>query len=83
MPEFSHFTETRKNPLNMFRLRELTTAQSPEPLRRRRLRCVLFVVFPHNHCNFQGLALSLTFRQGDFADDLSEEGMRAQASGTS
>ena len=73
-------------PLNMFRLRELTLARSPEQLRRSRRRCVPFGIFPRNYLaiikGWSGLGLSLTCRQDDFAEDLSEEGKRTQTSGT-
>jgi hypothetical protein len=44
-------------------------------------RPVFFLAIIAIFKGWSGLALSLTCRQGDFADDLSEEGMRAQASG--
>jgi hypothetical protein len=43
---------------------------------------VPFGTFSLNYKNWSRLELSLTCRQGDFAEDLSEQGMQTQASGT-
>jgi hypothetical protein len=66
----------------MFRLRKLTPARS-------RISCgacggygVVNGIFPIFIRDWSGLEPSLTCRQGDFAEDLSEEGMKAKASGT-
>jgi hypothetical protein len=76
------FTGTRKNPLNMFRLRKLTPARS-------RISCgagggdgVANGIFPIFIRGWSALKLSLACRKDDFAEDLPEEGMRAKASGT-
>ncbi|MGA9266760.1 MAG: hypothetical protein WBV79_09965, partial [Rhodomicrobium sp.] len=70
-------------PLNMFRLRKLTPARS-------RIGCGagrddgvangIFLIFIRG---WNGPKLSLTCRQGDFAEDLSEEGMQTKTSGKS
>jgi len=44
---------------------------------------VPFGIFPRIIKAWSGLELSLTYRQGDFAEDLSEEGKRTKTSGTS
>jgi hypothetical protein len=77
------FTGTRKSPLNMFRLRELTLARSRDSCGAGGGEGVPFGIFPRIFKGWSGLTLSLTCRQGDFAEDLAEEGMRMQASGTS
>jgi hypothetical protein len=43
---------------------------------------VAFGIFPYSIKGSRKLELSLTCRQGDFAEDLSEEGMKAPASGS-
>jgi len=43
---------------------------------------VPFGIFPYSTKGWRELELSLTRRQGDFAEDLSEEGMKAPASGS-
>jgi hypothetical protein len=65
------FTGTRKSPLNIFRLRELTRAQSRYSDRAGRGDGVLFVIFFRNSKGWSGLEPSLTCRKGDFAEDLS------------
>jgi hypothetical protein len=67
----------------MLRLRELTLALS-------RKRCgtgggdgVPCGIFPSIIKGWSGLELSLTCLQGEFAEDLSEEGMPTKSSGTS
>jgi hypothetical protein len=42
---------------------------------------VPFGIFPYSIKGWRGLKHSLTCRQGDFAEDLSEEGMKAQRQG--
>jgi hypothetical protein len=39
--------------------------------------------FPHIYKGSSGLELSLTCRQSEFAEDISEEGMQTKASGKS
>ena len=73
------FTGTRKSPLNMFRLRKLTLAHSPNSCRAGGGDGVPFGIFLAIIKGCSGLELSLTCRQGDFAEDLSEEGMRTKA----
>jgi hypothetical protein len=67
---------TSKSPLNMFRRRKLT-------LRTPRNSCVAGggdgVPFGIFLAIIKGWELSLTCRQGDFAEDLSEEGKRTKA----
>jgi len=43
---------------------------------------VPFGIFPTIIKGWSGLELSLTCRQGEFAEDLEEEGRRTKASGT-
>jgi hypothetical protein len=77
------FTGTRKSPLNMFWLHELTLASGRNSRGAGGGDGVPFVIFPRKYKGWSGLKLSLTCRQGDFAEDLSEEGKRAKASWTS
>ena len=77
------FTGTSKSPLNMLRLCELTLARSRNSCGAGGGDGVPFGIFPRIIGGWSGLELSLTCRQDDFAEDLSEEGMRTQASGTS
>jgi len=57
--------------LRLFRLGELTRAQSRKSCRAGGGDGVLFDIFPHKYKGWSGLEPSLTCRQGDFADDLS------------
>jgi hypothetical protein len=79
----SSFTGTRKSPLNMFRLHELTRAKSLNSGRTGGGDGVRFGIFLRIIRGWSGPEISLTCRQGDFAEDLSEEGKRAQPSRTS
>jgi hypothetical protein len=63
----------------MLRLRELTLALSRNSRGAGGGDGVPFGIFPRSISGLSGLMLSLTCRQGDFADDLSEEGMRTKA----
>jgi hypothetical protein len=67
----------------MFRLRELTLARSRNSRGNGSGDGVSFGIFPAIIKGWSRLELSLTCRQGNCAEDLSEEGMRTQASGTS
>jgi len=69
-------------PLNMLRLRELTLAKSRDRTAQAAAMASRSVFFPRIIKGWSGLELSLTCRQGDFADNLSEQGMRTKASGT-
>ena len=81
------FTGTSKSPLNMLRLRKLTFARSRNSCGAGCGDGVPFGSFPRNYLaiikGWSGIELSLTCLKDDFAEDLSEEGMRTQASGTS
>ena len=66
----------------MFRLRELTVARPRNSRGAGGGDGVPFGIFPAIIKGWGGLELSLTCRQGDFAEDLSEEGKRTKASGT-
>jgi hypothetical protein len=68
------FTGTRKSPLNMLRLRELTRAQSRNSCGAGGGDGVTFGIFPRFIRGWSGLELSLTCRKGDFVEDLSEQG---------
>jgi hypothetical protein len=59
----------------MSRLRELTLARCRNSRGVGGGDGVPFGIFPRIIRGWSGLTLSLTCRQGDFADDLSEEGM--------
>jgi len=72
-------TGTRKSPLNMFGLGELTLACSRNSCGAGGGDGVPFGIFPTIIRGWSGLELSLTYRQGDFAEDLSEEGRRTKA----
>ena len=77
MAEFFHLLGTRSNPLNIFRVRDLTLALS-------RNSCgdgVANGIFPHIYQGLERAEAALTFRQGDFAEDPSEEGKQAQTAG--
>jgi hypothetical protein len=63
----------------MFPLRELTFARSRNSCGAGGGDGVPFGIFLAIIKGWSGLELSLTCRQGDFADDLSEQGMRAKA----
>jgi len=67
----------------MFRLRELTLARSRDTCRAGGGNGVPFSIFPAIIKGWRGLELSLTCRQGDFAEDLSEEEIRTKVQGTS
>jgi hypothetical protein len=67
----------------MFRLCELTLARSRKSRGAGGGEGVPLGIFPAIINGWSGLELSLTCRQGDFAEDLSEEGMRTKTSGTS
>jgi hypothetical protein len=73
----------RKNPLNMLRFRELTFAQDESSRGAGGPHGVPFGLFSSIIKGWSGLELSLTCPQGDFAEDPSEEGVRAKSSGTS
>jgi hypothetical protein len=66
----------------MFRLRKLTPACSRNSRGAVGSGGVTFAVFHRIINGLSRLTLSLTCRQGDFADNLSEEGMQTKASGT-
>jgi hypothetical protein len=66
----------------MFQLQELTLAYSRNSRSAGGGDGVTFGVFPRNTKGWSGLKLPLTSRQGDFAEDLSEEGKRTKSSGT-
>ena len=67
------FTGTRKSPLNIFRLRELTRAKSRKSCGAGVGDAVRFDIFPRNTKGRGRLKLPLTCRQDDFGEDLSEE----------
>ena len=73
------FTGTRKSPLNMFRVHELTLAQSRDGCGAGGGDGVLFDIFPRNTKGWSGLKHPLTCRQGDFAEDLSGQGRQTKA----
>jgi hypothetical protein len=58
----------------MFPLGELTLANSWNGCGTGGCNCVPFGIFPGIIRGWSGLELSLTCRQGDFAENLSEEG---------
>jgi hypothetical protein len=62
----------------MFRHRELTLAKSPNSTAQAAAMACRSVLFPRIIKGWSGLELSLTCRQGDFGEDLSEEGMRTK-----
>jgi hypothetical protein len=70
------FTGTSKSPLNMLRLRKLTLARSRNSRGAGGGDGVPFGIFPRFIRGWSGLELSLTCRQGDFAEDLSEQGIQ-------
>jgi hypothetical protein len=57
--------------------------ERPEELWRRRRERVANGIFPHIYQGLERAEAALTRRQGDFAEDLSEEGKQAKTSGTS
>jgi hypothetical protein len=63
----------------MLRLRELTLAQSRNSRGASGGDGVPSGIFPRNSKGWNRLEPSLTCRQGDFAEDLSEQGIQAQA----
>jgi hypothetical protein len=67
----------------MFRLQKLTPALSRNSRGAVGGDGVPFGLFPHMYQGLERAPLSLTCRQGDFVDNLSEEGMQTKASGTS
>jgi hypothetical protein len=72
-----------KHSLNMFRLQKLTLARNWNGCgagAAMASRTVFFLIFIKG---WSGLETPLTCRQGDFAEDPSEEGNQAQTSGTS
>ena len=73
------FTGTSKSPLNMFRLRELTLARGRNSCGAGGGDGVPSGIFPAIIKGWSGLELSLTCRQGDFAEDLSEEGRQTKS----
>ena len=72
-----------KSPLNMFRYRKLTLAKSRNRTAQAAAMASRSVLFPRIIKGWSRLELSLTCRQGDLADNLSEEGMQTKSSGTS
>jgi hypothetical protein len=66
----------------MFRLRKLTLSRSRNSCGAGGGDGVPFGIFPTIIKGWSGLELSLTCRQGEFAEDLEEEGRRTKASGT-
>jgi hypothetical protein len=67
----------------MFRLRELTLGRGRNSGGTGGGGGVPFGIFPAIIKGWSGLELSFTCWQGDFAEDLSEQGMHTQTSGTS
>jgi hypothetical protein len=63
----------------MFRHRELTLAKSRNSTAQAAAMASRSVLFPRIIKGWRGLELSLTCRQGDFAEGLSEEGMQTKA----
>jgi hypothetical protein len=63
----------------MFRHGELTLARSRNSTAQAAAMASRSVLFPRIIKDWSGLELSLTCRQGDFADDLSDEGMQTKA----
>jgi hypothetical protein len=63
----------------MFRLRELTLARTPGTAAAQAAMASPLGIFPAIVKGWSGLTLSLTCRQGDFAEDLSEEGRQTKA----
>ena len=77
MRELFSFTGTRKSPLNIFldhRINHAHTGGNSSGAGGR--DGVPFGIFPYSVKGWHELELSLTCRQGDFAEDLSEEGMQ-------
>jgi hypothetical protein len=66
----------------MFQPRELTTRAAETAAAQAAAMASRSIFFLAIIKGWSGLELSLTCRQGEFAEDLSEEGMRTQASGT-
>jgi hypothetical protein len=60
----------------MLRLRELTLANSLNSRGAGGGDGVPFGIFPYSIKGWSGLELSLTRRQGDFTEDLSEQGIQ-------
>jgi hypothetical protein len=67
----------------MFQPRELTLAESRNSTAQAAVMASRSASFTCIIKLLSELELSLTCRQGDFAEDLSEEGMQTKASGTS
>jgi hypothetical protein len=63
----------------MLRLRELTLARSRNSCGEGGGDGVRFGIFPTIIKGWSGLELSLTCQQGEFAEDLEEEGRRTKA----
>jgi hypothetical protein len=63
----------------MFRHRELTLAKSRNSTAQAAAMASRSVFFPAIIKGWSGLELSLTCRQGDFAEDLSDEGLQTKA----
>jgi len=60
---------------------KINARKQPEKLRRRRGDGPANGPFSHIYQGLEGLWLSLTRRQGDFAEDPSEEGIRTKKAG--
>jgi hypothetical protein len=67
----------------MFWHRELMLAKSRNSTAQAAAMASRSVPFPRIINGWSGLMLSLTCHQGDFGEDLSEEGMRTKTSATS
>ena len=65
----------------MFHLRELTLARSRNSCGTGGGDGVPLGIFPRNDQGLERVGAALTCRQGDFAEDLSEEGMRRKRQG--
>ena len=72
MPDFFFFTGTRKNPLNIFWPRKLTPVRGRNLYGAGRNDGVASGIFPIFIKGWSRLGTSLTCRQGDIAEDLSE-----------
>jgi hypothetical protein len=65
----------------MFPTPELTTRVAGTEAAQAAAMAVPSAIFPRKHKGWSGLEPSLTCRQGDFGEDLSDEGKQTQASG--
>jgi hypothetical protein len=82
MPDFFIYWDAEKS-VKYSLASKVNARGAPKQPRRKRSDDVPFGIFPCNIRGWSGLELSLTCRQDDFAEDLSEGEIKTQASGTS